>query len=110
MNRHERIWWEELAEQYREWAENPPVYRGVGENYTCWELNSEGWGFADTPRHGDADCYLFGIWCWRYGEMDYPAGRRYDLERHERRFEFCHWMAEAIDDFLETGKGPWETE
>jgi len=107
MEIEEKIWWEELADQYEEWAENPPraVLSGSHERHTCTELvfSDFGWGHCGTP----GDCLLW-VWVWQYGDTECPAGHTYDKDRDEKRFEFCHYMAEAIRDYLETGRGPWE--
>lgn len=98
------IWWEELAEKYRKWAYEPPRADGF-EDYTCVALQNGDWGLNYLVT-----VHLAGVWRHRYGHICTPAGSVFSDDRAERRFEFCHWMADTIEEYLETGKGPWETE
>ena len=100
----ERLWLEELADQYEEWAENPPMpehtyWMGRREEYTCFALERGGWGFAGVNAC-EILCY---VWRERYGLNAFPAGPTNHPARDDRRFEFCHYMAELIRDYLKTG-------
>lgn len=101
------VWWEELADQYEKWANNPPRTWYGYEEYTCERLAGRGWGFYDTTI---AAVMMGEVWCWRYGFIPNPAGSVHGPFRQSKRHEFCHWMADTIREYLETGKGPWETD
>lgn len=103
-----RVWWEELAEQYRLWAHSPPRDIDGMEQYTCIALHTKGdwWGFGSALPQ---DC-LIRLWQFQYGLTALPAGFRQTMRRPQLRKEFCTWMADTIEEWLETGKGPWETE
>lgn len=107
MHALERNWWEALADQYEEWAENPPRDYLGSEEYTCSALEDSGFGWRLPLPPNPAD-YLRLLWFWQYGGTLYPAGFDFDPDRPDQRFEFCWWMAETIRDYLETGRGPWE--
>ena len=103
-----REWWLELADQYEEWAENPPIieywccstgHTDWEEDYTCCALDSdvETWGFG---IHGDASKRLFDIWEEQYGYTCFPAGETHWASRQQKRFDFCWYMAERIREYL----------
>ena len=105
MKPEHKIWWEELADQYEEWAENPPMYDGE-EEYTCCALNWKDWGFASGTisrirTNASATNAMRLIWRDQYGNTKYPANNRYDSDRDSKRFDFCWHMAETIREALE---------
>lgn len=107
MHELERNWWEALADQFEEWAENPPRDEFMGEEFTCSALVGSVFGWILPLQPYPAD-YLRLLWFWQYGYTNFPAGVDFDLDRPDQRFEFCHYMSETIRDYLETGRGPWE--
>ena len=102
MTEAKRIWWEALADQYEEWADDG------GTDYTCTLLDEGDWGWLMS--HDDPEDGLTDVWLHHCGETPFPAGLDDDDGRVERRADFCHWMAETIREYLDTGRGPWETE
>ena len=104
-----REWWLALADQYEEWAENPPLVtifktpsgsRVLQEEYTCCTLylNKNTWGFRPSAPRPE-DC-LLNLWEEKYGTTAFPAGEIGDLDRPQKRFDFCWWMAERIREEL----------
>ena len=104
MKREPRVWWEELADQYEAWAEDPPGCRdeeGVlfQEAFTCCELldiSNSKWGFC----YGSVTKHLQLLWQDQYGFTSFPAGYPHDPDRAEKRFEFCWFMAETIREAI----------
>lgn len=107
MHQLERNWWEALADQYEEWAENPPRLWHGAERYTCSALTHSDFGW-NSPRYEYSGSAMVLLWVWQYGITPNPAGYTEDEDRDERRFEFCWWQAETIREYLATGRGPWE--
>jgi len=105
MNPKHRVFWEWLADQYEEWADDPPKLCTIEcyERHTCSALETI---FRWCEPHAN----LKQIWRFRYGPVNYPAGDASDVGRNNLRHEFCWWMADTIREYLETGKGPWETD
>jgi hypothetical protein len=103
MNKEQRTWWQEVADQYREWADGPPRFLDGYEMYTCIALRKADFGWWTI---GQATNCLKRLWAPRYGRTDNPAGRTEDPDRDERRFGFCHHMADVIEDWLENGELP----
>jgi len=105
MNPKHRVFWEWLADQYEEWADNPPTSSAWGtEIFTCDALSVIFMSWIEPEED------LLNIWQFRYGAMLCPAGDDTDIDRPEKRHEFCWWMADTIREYLDTGKGPWETD
>lgn len=111
-----RVWLEELAEQYEEWATHPPRSNLGREEYTCHALEVGEWGFSDNSPETWACVCMEKVWFEHYGDVSFPAGdtyvSRYDTygdmwvevlceERDERRFEFCHYMADRLRELAE---------
>ena len=94
-----RTWWEELANQYEEWAEEPPRSSEGDERYTCNALDQSNFGFCFQTNN--ADDLLLPLWVDVYGRTSFPAGCVSHKDRSEKRFDFCHHMAEAIREYLE---------
>lgn len=103
-----RVWIEELADQYEEWATHPPM-RGRDEDYTCCALTNDGYfGFSNDVNESATEC-LWPIWMDRFGDTAFPAGTITDQffdgqsaeERDEKRFEFCHYMADRLRELGE---------
>lgn len=109
MHQLERVWWEELADRYETWAENPPRdhFPYVQECHTCDSLMDSEFGWNEAI-HGHPVYYIRLLWCWQYKDSEFPAGHTWDSDRPDRRFEFCWWMAETVRDYLEKDRGPWE--
>ncbi len=106
-----REWWLALADQYEEWAENPPRMKFGSyieeriiweEIYTCCALyyGYETWGFESRELPYDP-CELLGpIWEEQYGAGSFPIGFTHKKTRPEKRFDFCWYMAERIREYL----------
>lgn len=107
MDAAKRVWWEALADQYEEWAENPPRWWHGAERYTCSVLDHSGLGWWSGGQLSPTGAMQL-LWVWQYGDTPCPAGDTRDPSRPEKRFEFCWCMSEAIREYLETGRGPWE--
>jgi len=97
MNKKEKIWWEELADQYEDWAENPPIDPSGREMFTCDDLVVCNWGF-DSNHYPSR--FLRDIWFNWIDDPEFPAGEIFDYDRDECRFEFCWLMAETIRDHI----------
>ena len=95
MRPEHKVWWEELADQYEEWADNPPTYSFGEEMFTCVAMSGLDFGWVG-PVHN----YLKHVWREQYGLTEYPAGHTDAKNRPERRWEFCHYMAETIREAL----------
>jgi hypothetical protein len=104
MKAEHRVWWEELAEQYREWAVSPPRNRLRDELYTCEALRRGDWGFYECPAPS-----LMELWRFRYGDTVFPIPRTWHSQiRNAQRPAFCNFMADTIESYLEDGTMPWE--
>ena len=102
MKKEIRVWWEEVAEQYEEWADEPPrLYVGAeNERFTCTALE-EIFGGVDIGDGGKAGG-IYQLWSDVYKCVVWPIGVLSDGDRPEKRFHFCHYMAETIREYLET--------
>ena len=105
-----REWWLELADQYEEWAENPPIieywccstgHTDWEEDYTCCALDcdDETWGFSTNCRDDPSEL-LGPIWEEQYGAGAFPIGETHWASRQQKRFDFCWYMAERIREYL----------
>jgi len=103
MNKKHRVFWEWLADQYEDWADDPPKIDS-SEIHTCNAIANVCLDWIDLYLD------LREIWRFRYGVVNYPAGYTKDFGRNNLRHEFCWWMADTIREYLDTGKGPWETD
>ena len=105
MKKEIRIWWEEVADQYEEWADEPPRYPRGNERYTCHVLEDV-FGPLDAGEwgcfHGFKEWYIHELWIDVYPNSEIPIGTILDKDRPEKRFHFCHHMAETIREHLET--------
>ena len=97
MRKEIRAWWEGVAEQYEEWAENPPRDLMGYELYTCNAFRK-----YFGQRGWDSRLCIRGLWIDVYNNPDYPIGLLNNEDRPEKRFHFCHHMAETIREYLET--------
>lgn len=109
MKREEKVWWLALADQYEEWADDPPTSIVDGEpyeSYTCDRLDLDGWdwGFTNYNRSEyPGDC-LPAYWQPLFGSTIYPAGRTEDKDREAKRIEFCIEFAEYIRENVAGGE------
>lgn len=106
-----RLFWMQVADWYRRHEE----YVSNRENgLSCVLMSRE-----LTGSHWDSHWYKHLRLIWRYwderhkGNIDYPAGYGYllpwgDSSDGNRRREFCAWMADTIEDWLDHGTMPWE--
>jgi hypothetical protein len=102
MNEEQRIWWQEVADQYREWAYDPPRSSNGKERYTCPALRDADVGWLGV----DVSYCLRRLWVPCYGWTNFPIGPARKPDRDERRFDFCHHVADVIEDWLENGELP----
>ena len=98
MKKEHKIWWEGIADQYEEWASNPPTF-GFNDNieyYTCSAFfeQFEHWGFMGV---NDFEPVLHGLFkVASYADLTYPIGHIYCGNRETKREAFCQDMADTI--------------
>ena len=99
MKKEHKIWWEGIADQYEEWASNPPKFEfweSDCELYTCKAFYKDCayWGFNNVFQF---DVALKGLFkAAGYADLTYPIGEIFLDGRETKREAFCQDMADTI--------------
>ena len=103
MKKEHKVWWENLADLYDEWAENPPML-GLfkHEQYTCtafdWEHSVDFAFMNHDPR-----VYKFFdnlLMVAGYKDIIQPAGSVTDPDRATKREAYCQDIADTIREYI----------
>ena len=102
MKQEHKVWWEGIADQYEEWASNPPTFSlNNHEFYTCSGFYDDfiPWGFCDAYQFEDILKGLFKV--AGYSSLAYPIGCIGDRDRETKREAFFQDMADTIRENIQ---------